>query len=1077
MPRALSSVRLDEDATCKYVLFIEGLPIARTSDTTGALWGSGLDSWIYLSEVAIGGREISGTRSVLPGLIVPESVSFEIDIKTGALQPAGATFQILDTDGTLADLFATEEQTAYVLDQRVAPGTANLGASVNIVGGLTTNPRGQWIGIEKIGPAGERRQWPALPFDLVGLDHPVHAGADPPNGLPPVTVSPSPIEFAGRMVTLYRIYKDPELPLEEGASYYTWDEAHAAGDLVWWGLMRDAGRVSGSRVWSIDCHGPDAMTRKTLGTRNTVTKTRIAAALTLDATESSVAIEFRCRGVAGASVETYFNSSIFDHAITATDRAGLATEINGWIESALTGASFNVAGSGGDFETWLDAEGVANPDAGVTIDGKFFVRRESKDLNDDLTYGVMWITMHSRAWRVLGFEPETQHRDGPTFPGTTDVAFSRLTTGADYLGEAVPGSGYWRATFTTIERGYAHEDIDAYDNDGAPREWWPYHTSEVFVLDQHGRQALRLLDEEPTSLYLEGQLTAGFSQFSEINATQTDRARWVMMSGDRVTVEDDAETADKVEVSDAIKVKQIACVSWVQGSAYGTVSEGVGFEPLLYVEHYLDPRGFGIDNEELRADWSGKTSGKGAITLTPLNAYHYFLDDSYEHAPTLLAQIMLSTGASVGYNGTATDDGGSVTAGPNTHTSAPAFAGDYELADLGLAIPYQIVQHPDDMRVVFDTLPGGGFGDLCRLRLAYAGPFKADDVIDSIMRPRLLCWSLAGKQFGIFRMGPVSPEDADISITESDLHGVVGDPASVIPVQSLRATGQLDGIALSYRWDPSANKTAIAVDLPALDAGANRRTGELVEKITDHGLCPTEWFDDSEWVTGVTDWRPLMRQLWQHEAATFLAKRHYSVTLNLSRPKGQDAMPGSAIALTNQWLVSPTGTYGVTAATGRIISATHMLREGRTEIRAIVFATPTVRHYAPFVRVRRWAAQSVEYYPDTLGHGVAAYLDGIGFGQPTWSTGTGDFQASLVERIGDTWTVVDGDTVASVDTATRTITLDNGFSLKLRDRDYYLMLSDQTAQAGAWPATVYGPMADDDLTIGDATNAAAPFTG
>ena len=147
---------------------------------------------------------------------------------------------------------------------------------------------------------------------------------------------------------------------------------------------------------------------------------------------------------------------------------------------------------------------------------------------------------------------------------------------------------------------------------------------------------------------------------------------------------------------------------------------------------------------------------------------------------------------------------------------------------------------------------------------------------------------------------------------------------------------------------------------------------------------------------------------------------------------------------------------------------------GLSAIRAIVFATPTVRHYAPFVRVRRWAAQSVEYYPDHLGHGVAAYLDGIGFGQPSWSTGTGDLQASLVERVGDTWTVVDADTVASVNTATRTITLDNGFSLKLRDRDYYLVLSDQTAQSGAWPATVYGPMADDDLTIGHATTAAAP---
>lgn len=1076
MPRDLASVRLDDHATCKYVLFVEGLPDAWTNDATGAITGSGLGTWIGASEIAVGGREILGTRRVRPGLIVPDVVSFSVDPKSGSLQPAPLTFQILDLDDSLATLFATEGQDSEILGERVAPGTTNLGASVQTIGGSgTTDPRGRWIGIEKIGPSGERRQWPALPFDLVGHDHPVHAGSDPPAGLPPVLISDVPLEFAGRLVSLYRIYNDPSAPSgpTDYTSYYTWDECHAAGDLVWWGVLQDAGRVAGSKVWGLDCHGPDKLLSKLLGTRNTSRWIRLSADLTLDESQSYVAIGFACRGAAGASVLQTFDSSVFDHQITATNRWDLASQIDAWIGDALDGTSTNVSGPSGTFDTWADAGGSPRPDAGLTSDGKFWIRRDEHDPLDDLTYGELIVVMHDRAWRCLGWEPELQAQANGPWSDLARAPFSRLNSGDvlnryDWItGVQVPGTGYWIGRFNTIRAGASELDISDYDNGGAPRPWWPHATSEIFVLGASGSQVVRLQGEDETTLYLEGQLTDGPLSTSEIDGVATDSARWFALRGQVVVANDDPLT-DEFEVSKEKTRHQVIAASWRSGTHHGAVSAGSGVAPALFVESFLNPRRFGwVDDDILVNDWSGKVTGKGAIEIAPLHAYHYLIEDtSLEQADTLLAQILLSTGACAGYDD-ALDQGGTIVAGPNTHPLAVGFAGDYELADLGLGVPYQLVQHPSELRRAFATVPGSWSGALCQLRLAYVGPFQASDVLESITRPRALCWSLAGKQYGLWRMQPVSPADADVEITEDDLHGQLGDPTSVIPTQELRATGQLDGVELAYRWNPEESKTTGTLKTFALDPGAAKRTGELIEKITDHGL------------TSFSGWRPLWRQLWQHDVPAFLAKRHFGVSLTVSRPKGQDLMPGTTVRLSNPWPVNPAGGYGITGYTGRVVTATHNLSEGSTTVELLVFAGQATRHYAPVVRISGVTGSVLSYHADHLGHGDADVLDGTGFAEPSWSGAGGATLADLYQRNGDTWTVVaSGLTVTAVDTTARTITLSGPPSGWLRDRDHYLVLSGHGDQdADSWVRDVYGVTTDTDLTVGDASTPSFPYVG
>jgi hypothetical protein len=1074
--RALSSVRLDEDARFKYVLFIEGLTRAYTNDASAALTGSGIGSWIYTSELAAGDREIPGTREVVSGLIVPDTLAFAIDLRTGMQVPEPTTFQILDDDEQLATLFASEGKESERLCERIPPGVDDLGSSVATPDGGTTDPRDRYIGIERIGPDGERRMWPAIPFDLVGFDHPVHAGAEPPEGLPPVLISDEPIEFAGRMVTLYRIYRDPDAPTDDAGAYYRWDEAHAAGDLVWWGIMRDSGYVGGNRIWSIDCHGPDAMQRRQLGTRCPTIRTRIGADLELDDDESYVAIAFNSQGVAGPSVLEFYDSSIFDHQLSGAalvDRASLAAQLNTWIEDALSGSDTNVSMSGGPFDTWLDAAGNANPDAGITSEGRIFIRREDQGLNDDLTYGRMALAVHSRAWRKLGFEPETQHRDGVIFNDLTHCHFRRLVAGEEFTaigagtGVNVPGDGYIVGIFTTIAPGYPPEDIEAYDNDGGPRYWWPFHTSEVFVLDHRGGQVVRLVDEEVTSLYLEGQLTAGVSQFAEIDGSPTTRARWFVLEGEVVEVDDDPST-EAVELTDKKPLAQLVLASWVEGPQYGTVSDGGSLAPALFVERWLDPRGVGLNYKQRRRDWSGKTVGAGEIELSPLHTYHYFIDNApFEQAVTLVAQILLSTGACEGYDAEL-DNGGAIAPGPNTHSGAPLFAGDYELADLGLGIPYQLVASPAEMREAFETLPGGANGDLCRLRLAYVGPFAALDVLESITRPRSLCWSLHGKRFGVFRLGPVSPEDADVTITESDLWGTPGDPTSTIPTQQLRATGQVDGVNLAYRHDPAQGKTAELLTLRALDPGASRRTGELVEDVKDHGLAP-DWYPDGDkqLLTGVDDWRPLLRQLWQRDVPEFFARRHFATSMTLQRMKGQDVMPGTSVSITNRWLVNPAGGYGVTGATGRVVRAEHNTHTGACKIEAIVFAVAGPYHYAPMLRVRRIAGTTVEWYPDHFGHGDDEVLDGTGLIEPEWSTTGGAARVTLFERQGEELVEITSAEVSSIDLAARTLVISGSLAGSLRDRDRFIVLSPAPDQDGdSWTLPIYGQQANEAETQG-----------
>lgn len=158
----LSTIRLREDAPdVRWVLFIDGCPYAWTTDLgqggRGSLRGSGASSWIGLSEDAIGGVETVGARRVLGGLELPPTIRESLDVKAGELEPNPVTVRLHDVDGLLAQLFGREGKESDILRERIGPGTAALPATGLGPGGTVIGLWDRNIGIERIGPAGERR--------------------------------------------------------------------------------------------------------------------------------------------------------------------------------------------------------------------------------------------------------------------------------------------------------------------------------------------------------------------------------------------------------------------------------------------------------------------------------------------------------------------------------------------------------------------------------------------------------------------------------------------------------------------------------------------------------------------------------------------------------------------------------------------------------------------------------------------------------------------------------------------------------------------------------------------------------
>ena len=942
-----------------YLLLIEGVPFAFTDEPelAGPKW------W------AEGGP--GDNRVVKLGLTVPETLKFSLELESGLIEEEQAVFRVLDIDGTIPAFFGGIAKADFVksLGERLEPLEDPAPLTIDRYG-AALDLDSSFVGTEAIGPAGERNYYSATPSwgNLPGQDHPTR---DEPL---PVVSGPDvgPYLVEGRRVALYRVLYDPDE--QEWPGYTTQVSAAVAGGwspALWWGTLRQAGKVDG-RIWSINCTGPGSWLRRSLNNRSTTGWYQIKADFELADNEKHIGVRFNKR--------YYEDGSYFIHAKTysafTVDTTSKATIVSS-VEAAITWAK-NAMGTDG---VWT-ADGGA--DASGTIDfTEDYIRIGISP--SPLYQGNMFLTLTRKVWRALGYDPDAgignDDGPGPRFnSGVGEIEF--LTANPDILVEPYPT--YYTAHITTCPEGespVAFTGEPAWAGGGSPRVYYPTYLEGVSVLSGAGDQVVRFIPEDNADVYVEGQTIRAHESVAEIDGTPCTTQRLWAFRG-KLQLPQQPTDAEPPEPIDTV---QVARCLWVESESGVIAPDGTGIGRGLYIAEWLDPRIFGLHYEPIdqALGWASNDGGE-SIECSPmahLGAY-YRRPDRVDHT---ILRTLVSTGTAVWDALTAdTSDAGAannanahLTAGANTLTSSWP-AGDFEIYDLGLQIPRAMV----DTDLILDAasdLPGGGAtGALGQSKVAVqGGPLQSEELLQALMAPR--GWALSLKRGKIGVWAPhASPEakfqdGIDFEIDESDLHGVAGDPASVIPTVELRPVFPFDRIAWTHTGNPTETWTEGQDELKfkARDPGARVRSGSRIRDLAAPDLIATNWFvegDQSNPNNADTDllkaWTAEVSQLWERDIPSWLAQAHRLVQgLRVSRPKGQDIYPGAILRLTNPWPANSVGTYGVIGAYARVLSVAHETDSCAAVVDALLYATPPgAQRWAPILRVADEGAAPSDRY-------------------------------------------------------------------------------------------------------------------
>lgn len=1065
----VAQILASRSATFAWLFTIEGCPVMFTDRPE--LVGSGAGSWIGTTY---------GARRVVLGLVPPNDLQLSSSWPAESIfEEHGATMTLADFDGVVVDLFRAEDDEESTEDLWVRLAPTDDPAPETVPGALQS-PVVIWdrhIGIEAIGPAGERRHFWCWPSDgPPGLDHP---GGD---GWAPIPITTRPIAWAGRKCCLYMLVYDPD-----SGTWPSWQDQHDGGALLWWGAVRDFGtwksiELNGGRCRALDLHlsGPVSWVQGSLNNNRPQRwiPARVSAILEpargnhLIAAwiEDSIHTKLKNDGWVTSiyNAQTFASGNDLDGLTT---RAEIAERVNAIVRTMATGTDVGgiLASSNATWEAdlpWQGALGDEDLERDVRILGDGTVWQIKNEGEGDASY--LCVCMHKDVWAVFGWEPLAQG----FFEDLDESWFGTCPVGGEHWGEdpqaaIAPAPGYLIGRFPTIGPGPKY----AIDNDGDWRShtaMWPAGT---VVLGATGGDIVRLgVGVVPC----EGQLVQPPPLGIEIDGEQCTASGWWLFRGPRLTREQYL-AGDEPE-----RIVQVALCDWV------ATSDGLGIEidsggwSSIRVRRWEHPHRFGLhDQRRFRGTWA---TAAGALEVAPIAVFCGVVQDVPDRAHHIPVRIMLSSGTATNQQflgGIGTVPGSQH---PDGQIGTDKVAGDMEVRDLGLGLPLACVDWNSFNRCAMG-IAGGKQGALNRSMHAVFGPAKADRIMREILSGRGWAWTWrrrlgeAVPKYGVIDpTKPLAPGDAELTIGDATKAGrELGDWDAIV---KLRETGPFD------RYKFRADRSPLAEDdwayellWNSADPFRRHRHGKIDWQAGDGGMRdPGPWLGTPS--AALMDWTGDARERFSATLGRFWAKRLMYYTTVVDATVAHRCWIGTIVRVIDARAETPQGTRGLDHL-GWIIEARQFCAgqlAGARQVTVLLQPWPVAqtRVWGPSARLLDFDAETgvatiSEDWANRRGSGVLGWRDTMQpWVEPIYSEVGG---APLRVRIHQSEQgvdypstyAVDAD-VIDVDVEANTITLANlsggDYGGKIfRDMIKFVIAAPYAEQTD-WAAALFAPLTD-----------------
>lgn len=1010
----------------------------------------GIDRAFFTRADAMAGVTLTGyTKHV--GLREP-SYEFGIDIREGWYTQSTASLVLDDVDEVLVGLFGTVTTEEAL--------TANIHADY-LPASVPPQVYGKHVGLERFGASGERHRFPWHPNDTAGHEHVAEdwaAGL----GVASARVTSTAVLFAGRRFGLYRtIRRDDGTWLAHPVAVPVKGVEYA--ELRYWGTLRDAGTVRG-RTWTLSVGGPESLLQRTLGQLTLREPTVANPIIDILPAERSIAA-----GVAIHHSASWFidqSSNVVDdptfglpliwplqsQTMSASTAAAARTAINAALVDAT---AVNLDGTPGTTQDFYDSSGIISPAFRMNADNSVTIKAMITKATTQ--FASCRIIAHEKVWALLGYQVSDNGDEAAGDIDKNDARFVHFTPRQPSNVDGVSfGAGYWIGTMfganplaqdaSEVGQGrlvqpYWPNGAAVWPNDVSsdPVEFDLITFEQAYVKGQHDVAPA----EDPASPGDPYELGGA----SNVNST-----RLALLSG----VLRYAGTDEEQEFF------QLARTSWTDS---GDTIGAVGTYPRGVVTRWLQPELYGIENRGMDRPWAVSTDVEFATRATWVNHWSNADDNGTSQVNQICQRVLLSSGTSLGW---VTAQGGST---PAYGDEGTIDRGDYdpvigapkdtEVADLGLAIPHELVADPDVWKEAVEVLPPA----LYTVIVASVGAIQADALLRGLTQGSGLCWGLRDGKYGIFDpWQPSSTTDFDATLGQAQMLRVGGDGFTQV---DLRALAPIDVVKASVREKLTNPGSYVAdYEVRASDRGAKFRTTGAEHSVSmpwHQARREVRLALESRWDLGFVWW----------------SRRHFIARgIRIGRIPGQDLYPGSRVLVTDPWMVSQAGDYGVTNQPALVLSVSCDHDSEIYTIDLLVYEAPEIgqRVMAPEARVVAYdsATYTLQCLPDFRGAG-GAHNDLSAFVKPSWASGlTGDLAIQV--RQGTRFDPTKYDTltgsVSSIDLDACTITLTGALSGGTWRRDAIKIITIRPyANQVEWARRVFYPIATEAGTVnGSAAN-------